>query len=179
MELSQTALAVMLLCAAPIGILLSILYRLTDFSQSSRDNAIIVVLQNLKDFLFMVAAAVLTVLLVYYANDGQFRYVAPLGVLGGYVFTDKLLSGVILKIRCVVCRILYISVKWTLGLILAPVMMVWRLTFGKRVEKVKSRAIIRKTENRALWWTAQASSGFENYTEAKEWKKNKNNRMRS
>lgn len=179
MELSQTALAVMLFCAAPIGICLSIVYRLTDFGRPSRGNAIIVVLQNLKDFAFMIAAAVLTVLLVYYANDGQFRYMAPVGVLVGYFLADKLFSGVVLRIRRVTCRVLLVIVKWTAGLILAPLALVWRATAGKRIEQAQNRAIVQKTQSRASWWTAQASCGFEDFTEAKEWKKKRNNRMRS
>lgn len=179
MELSQTALAVMLICAAPIGILLSILYRLTDLDRPSRGNAIIVVLQNLKDFLFMVAAAVLTVLLVYYANDGQFRYLAPVGVLLGYYLTDKLLSGIILKMRRGVCRVLLAIGKRTIGVILSPLRLVWRATLGKRMEQAHSRAIVLRTEKRASWWTVQASYGFEKSTEAKEWKKKKSNRTRS
>lgn len=175
MELSQTALAVMLLYAAPIGIFLSIIYRLTDFGRPTRGNAVIVVLQNLKDFLFVVVAAVLTVLLVYYANDGQFRYMAPVGVLGGYFFGIKLLSGAVLKVRTVIFTI----IGWTVGVMLAPLSLIWRVTFGKGVDRARRRAMVQKTEKRASWWMAQASSGFENYTEAKEWKNNTNNRKRS
>ena len=179
MEISQTALAVMLASAVPIGIVLSIAYRVTDFGWQSRKNAIIVVLQNIKDFLFMAVAAVMIVILVYYQNQGQFRYLAPVGVLGGYWLTDKLLSRTILKMRGWIWRTVCAVVTWSFGILFAPVMAIWRATLGKRVEQASHRAIIKRTENRASWWTAQASFGFENVTEAKEWKKKKNNRMRS
>lgn len=177
MELSQTALAVMLFCAAPLGILLNVVYRLTEprcARRAKSHKAVIVVLQNLKDFIFLIAAAVLVVLLVYYANDGQFRYLALAGALAGYWFSDRLLAKPILVCRDALCRL----VVKVMRVLLVPVVALWRITVGKGVDRAQNKAIIQKTDQRASWWTVQASSGFED-TEAKEWKKKKNNRIRS
>lgn len=174
MELSQTALAVMLVYAVPIGVVLNVAYRLTDLGKARSRHAIIMVLQNVKDFLFMITAALMVVLLVYYANDGQFRYVALVGVPVGYWLSERLIAKPLLLVRHVlwrlICRIMaYLSrpLAWMIG-----------KTLGKSMARAQSRAMIRKTEQRASWWTAQASYGFENNTEAKAWKNKKNNRTR-
>lgn len=160
MELSQTALAVMFVCAAPIGFVLGILYRLTDLDASRMGRATVLVLQNIKDFLFWIVAAVLTVLLVYYANDGQFRYLAPAGALLGFWVSSKLLAAPILAARRMALSVLGV----VLGFAFRPLGWVWRITLGKMLARSKMKAAQKQTQRRAEWWAEQASVGFENKT---------------
>lgn len=174
MELSQTALAVMLVYAVPIGVILNVAYRLTELDQARPRHAVIMVLQNVKDFLFMIVAAVLVVLLVYYVNDGQLRYVALAGVPIGFGLSERILARPLRiaarSVRRLACRLI--------GLLSRPAVWLCFQTLGKGAQRVQSRAMVQKTEKRASWWTAQAACGFENDTEAKAWKNKKNNRTR-
>lgn len=122
----------------------------------------------------MIVAAMMVVLLVYYANDGQFRYVALVGVPVGYWLSERLIARPLLFVKRtlwrLVCRIVVCLSR--------PLAWAFDKTLGKSVERAQSRAMVRKTEKRASWWTEQASYGFENNAEAKAWKNKKNSRTR-
>lgn len=122
----------------------------------------------------MIVAAVTVVLLVYYANDGQFRYVALVGVPVGYWLSERLIARPLLFVRGALWRL----ICRVAACLSRPLAWIFAKTLGKSIGRAQTRAMIQKTEKRASWWTAQASYGFENNTEAKAWKNKKNNRTR-
>ena len=73
MELSQTALAMLLLGGFPFGLALNLVYALTDFG-ALPESIVKKLLCNAKDFVFALMAGLLAIILVYYVNDGEFRY---------------------------------------------------------------------------------------------------------
>ena len=79
MELSQTSLAMLLLSGIPLGAALRIIYVLTDFSGLSY-LLFKRILHQVKDFIFAFFAGIVAVLLVYFINAGQSRYLVLLGL---------------------------------------------------------------------------------------------------
>lgn len=160
MEISQTALAALMVCAVPIGITLNVLYRIFEFPKGSK-SWIAVFLTNVKDFGVMIIAAVMTVVLSYYFNDGDYRYLAMVGALIGYVCSDLLLRKPILCVR-----------DWVLSfvgrIVSVPLSWIWNKTFGEFFEKFSKRERIKNTKKRIEYMVQNASIGFENNAEAKE-----------
>ena len=169
MELSQTALSVLILCGVPLGIIINVAYRLTDLGPQ-KNRIILHILTNVKDFAFLILAAVVTVLLVYYVNDGVYRFQSIAGILTGYMISDLLLGKLIVKIRNTVIE----AVLQILGV---PFVWIWSKTFGLLLAKTDHAFLIRKTDVSINTMMQLASNGFENYTEAKAWKNIKNKRM--
>ena len=160
MELSQSALALLALSAFPCGILLNVLYRLTDPTDSPQ-SIIGRLLIHIKDFVFMIAAGVLTVIISYYVNQGDYRYLAPVGTLIGYVLSDLLLRKSIQRIR-----------DWILSfvgrMISVPFHWIWKNTLGHATDKMRVAEQQKSTKKRIEYLMQSASNGFENNTEAKE-----------
>lgn len=160
MELSQSSLAMLMIGAVPIGALLSVAYRLTQFIKTP-SNVWQKIAINVKDFAFAVFAGLLTVILVYYVNDGDYRYLAPLGAVIGFLISDLLFAKLIIRIREYVLR--------TLGRVISvPIRWIWRLTVEPLMEKASFTSMVRSTDLRIKAMMRNASNGFENFTEAKE-----------
>lgn len=160
MELSQASLAMLALGAFPLGVLISVAYRIGAPSALTK-SVWIRTYANLRDFVFMIIAGVLTVILVYYVNDGEYRYLAPLGAIGGFLLGDMLLREPIIKARAWLIRglvrILSVPIAWVLQKTYFP--------FRVRISENTKR---RYTEKRIELMMQLASNGFENNTEAKE-----------
>ena len=158
MELSQTALAILLTASIPLGVLLNILYRITDLGQKPY-TVVKIILINIKDFLFMILACIAMVLLVYYINDGDYRFQTLIGTLIGYLVSDLLIGKRLIRVRNVVFR-----ACWNFFSI--PVLWIGRKTFGSAYTKINDRALLGKTIDRTKFVEMLASCGFENNTEA-------------
>ncbi len=159
MELSQTSLAMLMFGAMPIGVMLSIVYRLADPITTQR-SVFKKIYGNCKDFIFMILAGIMTVILVYYVNDGDYRYLAPLGAVTGFFVSDLLLGKLLVRIRDFVLftawRILSVPIRW-----------LWHLTIGPMIAKASLSKMIKSTDDRIEAMMLEASNGFENITEAK------------
>lgn len=169
MELSQTALAILFVYGLPLGGVLCILYRITDLEGLTK-NALICTLVHIKDFLFVLIAGIAIVLFVYYANDGDFRYLAIIGTIAGYAGAELLLGRIIVNVRNTLLRTAF-------GIISVPVEFFWRLTFGAIISKAQNKSLFRYTRDRVKKTVLKASNGFENITEAKEWMKRESSMM--
>lgn len=160
MELSQASLAMLALGAFPLGVLINLAYRIGAPSVPMK-SVWIRLYANLRDFVFMIIAGVLTVILVYYVNDGEYRYLAPLGAICGFLLGDLILREPIKKARAwlihVLGRILAVPVTWIL-----------RKTYFPLRVKISGDSQKRYTEKRKVLMMQLASNGFENNTEAKE-----------
>lgn len=158
MELSQTALAILLTVSIPVGVLLNITYRFTDLGKKPY-TALQIIFINIKDFLFIILACITMVLLVYYINDGDYRFHALIGTLIGYLVSDLLIGKKLVRVRNTILR-----VCWDFFSI--PLLWVGRKTFGCAYTKINDRALLSKTINRTKFVEMLASCGFENNTEA-------------
>lgn len=159
MELSQSSLAMLMIGAVPIGAFLSLAYRLAD-PIAAKQSVIQKIYVNCKDFVFMILAGIVTVILVYYVNDGDYRYLAPIGALIGFLLGDLAFKALVAKIK-----------RWLLGvlsyMITAPTKWIYRKTLEPIYAKAYAKSLIKRTEHRIEYMMQLASNGFENYTEAK------------
>lgn len=148
MELSQSALAMLLLVGLPVGAAISLAYALTCPSGQSNSLATRVFI-HVKDFVFVVLAGLLAVLLVYYVNHGEFRYPVLFGMLGGYVLTHAMLARLVCRVRDAVLRVLA-----------APIVWIWSFTLGRLFARVRMAGQIKLTEKKACELEMLASNGF-------------------
>lgn len=144
MELSQTALAMLLLCGIPAGAVFSIVYTLTEFDVAGKR-----ILTHLKDFCFMVLAGIVAVLLIYYVNAGQARFHVLFGMVMGYVLTHLVLSKLVLRIRNALFAVL-----------MAPLNLIWSFTLGRLCTKARMAMQIKRTEQTGRTVEQLASQGF-------------------
>lgn len=158
MELSQTALAILLTVSIPLGVFLNIAYRLTDWGQKPY-SALQIVFINVKDFLFIIIACIAMVLLVYYINDGDYRFQSLIGTLIGFFVSEMLIGKRIVQVRNVILHAFW-------GIISIPILWIGRKTFGRIGTQISNRALLSKTINRTNFMEMLASNGFENNTEA-------------
>ncbi len=150
MELSQTALAMLLLTGFPAGVMLNLAYALTDIG-AWRKSFGKKLMCNLKDFAFMLIAGLTAVLLVYYVNNGEFRYLVLLGMIGGYAASHVTLGKLVIRIRNTAARALSVPLAW-----------LWRVTLGRLYEKRRTTALFKGTQTRMEALMQLASNGFEN-----------------
>ena len=148
MELSQTSLAMLLLSGIPLGAALSIIYVLTDFSGLSY-LLFKRILQQVKDFIFAFFAGIVAVLLVYFINAGQSRYLVLLGLVMGFVLTYRAFSKPLLRTRNALLRVL-----------VAPISLIWSFTLGRLIAKVRMAKQIKMTEKKGRIAQQLASNGF-------------------
>lgn len=148
MELSQTSLAMLLLSGIPLGAALSIIYVLTDFSGLSY-LLFKRILQQVKDFIFAFFAGIVAVLLVYFINAGQSRYLVLLGLVMGFVLTYRAFSKPLLRTRNALLRVL-----------VAPISLICSFTLGRLIAKVRMAKLIKMTEKKGRIAQQLASNGF-------------------
>ena len=159
MELSQTALATLILGGLPTGILLNVAYRFLHIDTNK--SGIWLVLGNIRDFLFMILVSIITVLLVYYVNEGDYRYQVIVGIACGFGLSELVLGKLIVRVRDTVFRLL-------INMLALPVLFLKSKTIDPLLVKVYAQQLNRYTELRAKYLMQSASNGFENFTEAKE-----------
>jgi hypothetical protein len=169
MELSQTALAILFLYGLPLGGIFSLLYRITDL-EGLNTNTFKSILTQIKDFLFVVLAGIAIVIFVYYANEGDFRYLALVGAVIGFALFDMLIGKPIVKLRNALLGSLYFLIR-------IPVYYMYGKTIGRLKFKIENKSVFKHTQHRIKEMVLQASDGFECITEAKEWKKRGSIRM--
>ena len=150
MELSQFSLAVMLLAGVPAGVVLNLTYALTDM-RAMEDGFVKKLLHNVKDFIFAVLAGLMAVLTVYFVNDGEFRYLVIVGMIGGFAVSHFTLGRLVVRLRDATCRFLTVPLTW-----------IWAKTFGKLLIKARMRGQDKQTQIRMEKLLLLAANGFEN-----------------
>ena len=156
MELSQFQLANLLIGGIPVGIVLNSLYALTDIG-FLRNGIVKMLLQSIKDFTLMLAAGLTAVIFVYYINGGEVRCLVVIGVAAGYILSHFTLEKLILRVRSIVLRALFVPITW-----------IWSATFGILFSRVRQNAMVEGTEQRAQLLMLYASYGFENERRVKD-----------
>ena len=150
MELSQTSLAMLLLGGVPVGVALNLAYALTDI-QTIPIGFLKKLVCNVKDFLFMLIAGLAAILVVYFVNNGEFRYMVLVGMVGGFAVSRLTLQRVVIRVRDALLRAISVPLTW-----------IWTNTFGKLLSKARDRACTNQTQARTEQLTQLASNGFEN-----------------
>ena len=150
MELSQTALAMLFLVGFPAGTLLHVVYALTDTGVGNAHLGRLL-MRQVKDFAFMIAAGVVAVLLVYYVNNGEFRYLVLAGMIGGYAVSYVTLGKLVVHVRNIAVHALS-----------APLLWLWRVTLGRLYSKLRVGVRCKATQTRIDVLQQLASNGFEN-----------------
>ena len=150
MELSQTALAMLFLVGFPAGTLLHVVYALTDTGVGNAHLGRLL-MRQVKDFAFMIAAGLVAVLLVYYVNNGEFRYLVLAGMIGGYAVSYVTLGKLVVHVRNIAVHALSVPLLW-----------LWRFTLGRLFSKLRVSARFKATQTRIDVLQQLASNGFEN-----------------
>lgn len=156
MELSQFQLANLLIGGIPVGIVLNSLYALTDIG-FLRNGIVKMLLQSIKDFTLMLAAGLTAVIFVYYINGGEVRCLVVIGVAAGYILSHFILEKLILRVRSIVLRALFVPITW-----------IWSATFGVLLARIRRSAQEKDTEQRSQLLMLYASYGFENERRVKD-----------
>lgn len=150
MELSQSALAMLLVGGFPAGVALNLVYVLIDI-ESLQHTWMYKLLVNVKDFIFILVAGLVAVLTVYYVNNGEFRYMVLVGMLCGFLLSHVTLGKLALLVKNAILKALGVPVTW-----------LWRITIGKLCEKVRIEAMQKNTVLRMEEIIKKATNGFEN-----------------
>ncbi len=130
------------------------------------------VLRFLCDLLFMVAAAVALILLCYYANDGQLRAPAPVGMACGFFVYRHTVSPWVLRLSAVILKQTRRCVSALLRLLAIPLRWLWRVTVGRMTAAIRNGLREKQTLRRIRDLTDSAARGFdlpvERHSERKE-----------
>lgn len=158
MEVSQRALAYMLLWALLGGALLGCLYDLFSFhrreckensscaarlaertrlpgplawrkqrAKSSKREWVSIVVLMAHDVLFCLLFALAAVLLLYYTNDGQWRWSVPIGMLSAFLLYRATLGRLVRRALEILLILMRALLLWTIALLLYPIRRMWRL----------------------------------------------------
>lgn len=150
MELSQASLAMLLLAGMPVGVILHFIYALSDINFMS-EGLLKKLFGNLKDFFFTTIVGIAAILMVYFVNNGEFRYMILVGIVSGYVVSHLVFHKAIVASRNAIIR-----------LITTPLVWVFTNTFGKVFEKARAKERKKQTILRIEQLMQLASNGFEN-----------------
>ena len=150
MELSQASLAMLLLAGMPVGVILHFIYALSDINIMS-EGLLKKLFGNLKDFFFTTIVGIAAILMVYFVNNGEFRYMILVGIVSGYVVSHLVFHKAIVASRNAIIR-----------LITTPLVWFFTNTFGKVFEKARAKERKKQTILRIEQLMQLASNGFEN-----------------
>lgn len=120
-----------------------------------------------EDAIFGVVWGALTVLLIYFTNDGIFRAMAPFGMVSGFLAYYHTVGRLVLSFSQVIVYLLRAALSYlTAALLLPPrgLLWLWRHTLGAyirniRVSVASKRAAARRREAQRLL-TAYAEQGW-------------------
>ena len=150
MELSQASLAMLLLAGMPVGVILHFIYALSDINTMS-EGLLKKLFGNLKDFFFTTIVGIAAILMVYFVNNGEFRYMILVGIVSGYVASHLVFHKAIVASRNAIIR-----------LITTPLVWLFTNTFGKVFERARAKERKKQTILRIEQLMQLASNGFEN-----------------
>lgn len=162
---TQRALALLLVYAVAVGFclggvydLLRILRMLCGFpKKQERPSAFFAVLLFLEDVLFMLIVAIALILLCYYANDGQVRAPAIIGLACGFFAYWQTVGRLVVAMAERVVKLIRKMLAFCLHLMAIPVKGLWHLTVGRMMVARRERM----TQRRIRALTESASRGFD------------------
>ena len=167
--LSQRTLALLFVYAALTGFGLGVVYdglrvlrmalgdARTPASGQGRKRRPLAILLFAEDVLFMLATAVALILLCYYANDGQLRAPAPVGMACGFFVYMQTVSRLTVRLAEAVLGLVRRGLLWFLGLLAIPLRGLWSLTVGRMMALRRERA----TDKGIRALTESALQGFD------------------
>ncbi len=117
------------------------------------------IVRFLEDLAFSLSCGVALILLLYYTNDGRFRLMAVIGMIGGYA-TYRLTIGRLFNWAAprLVCGVHWL-IRQTLCLLLLPIRWLvrwWQCTVGAAIR----RMLQRRRERIAERYTKQGSEAY-------------------
>ncbi len=182
--LSQRTLALMFVYAALTGFGLGVVYdglrvlrmALGDTrapaSGQGRRRWPLAVLLFAEDMLFMLTASLALILLCYYANDGQLRAPAPVGMACGFFVYMQTVSRLVVRLTEAVLRLVRRVLLRCLRLLAIPIRGLWSLTVGRMMAARRESA----TDKGIRALTESALRGFDILGEDRENHKDRENR---
>ena len=119
------------------------------------------------DVLFGVVCGMALVLLLYYANDGQFRFLAVFGMACGFFVYYHTLGRLVMLFSEAIVFAVRRLVRWIVRLVLLPLRAFSRLLYrmvGRRlallVKRIRYRRSVRYTDQTVESYVRLASQGF-------------------
>lgn len=184
MEISQTLLGFMFVCAVITGAFLGVIYdviRITriivgirytrkDTTHSVGEcdvmphDALTVrilraVLVFIEDVIFCLVCGVCVVLLLYYTNDGQFRGIAVLGVAAGFFVYYVTVGRVVIRFSEFIVELLQRALRLILKVIVLPIKLIYCL-YCSTLGKILARLWERYRANREERYTRRIMSAY-------------------
>ena len=121
----------------------------------------------LGDVLFGVVCGVALIILLYYANDGQFRFLAVFGMACGFFVYYHTLGRLVMLFSEAIVLAIRRLVRWTVQLVLVPLRAIARLLYravGQRivllVKRIRYKRNVRYTDQAIDACVRLASQGF-------------------
>jgi hypothetical protein len=156
MTVDPIALARMFLASLLCGVLLELFweclgfigcivrYRKKGSTKPVKDNPVGLVIIFIKDILFFTIAGVVVAVLIYWTNDGQFRFLALAGLLIGFLICYKTLGSLLRKLNEQLVKLLFVLI----GILTYPVRKLIALIasiIGRAAESERRRRMKRFT----------------------------------
>ena len=110
-----------------------------------------------EDIVFLLIAGVSLILLCYYANDGQLRAPAGLGMAGGFWIYRRTLSRPVLRVADRLLKGLRWMTRSLLGLVFRPLRRLYAVTIARGAYSLRER----RTRARLDQLTRAATRGFD------------------
>ncbi|MBQ9780608.1 MAG: hypothetical protein IJW00_06655 [Clostridia bacterium] len=127
-----------------------------------------------EDLCFALLCGTILLLLLYFINDGQFRFISPLGMACGYFVFYVTLGSLLRKLSGAVVSVLHRMITGLLSLLWRPIRklgtLLYRLTLSPillQIRDTKLKRQIEYTERKIRRFHIQAGSLF-GQTEAKD-----------
>ena len=175
MEVSQKLLCLLLLVSVAFGVLLGLCYDvfriirillgwhqgLSAYTPEKRHrwhHWAGQILLFVQDLLFGVLSGVVLILILYFVNDGQVRFLAPLGLACGFFAYTFTLGKLICAVSEVIARFIRKLVKWLVSavykMVSLPVKWLFRLLDHVMLSRIR-RAMCKRKEAKQILYTQQ------------------------
>lgn len=162
---TQRALALLFVYAAAVGFGLGGVYDLLRIlrmfcgypKKKGRPSVFLTALLFFEDVLFMLITSVALILLCYYANDGQIRAPALIGMACGFFAYWQTVGRLVVAVAGRAVKLIRKILALCLHLIAVPVKGLWRMTAGRMTVAHRERM----TQRRIRALTDSAARGFD------------------
>lgn len=129
-------------------------------SRTGKGRILRAILLFAEDVLFMLVASVTLILLCYYANDGQIRALAVVGMLGGYFVYVAAVSPWFIRLIGMLLHLLHRLLRACVIVLLVPLRGLWSRTAGRWLMRGLRKRKERMTQKNIQLLTDAASRGF-------------------
>jgi hypothetical protein len=154
MEISQTLLGLMYVWAVVAGALWGVVYDVlrlirTVLGFHTGERVWHKVVLFAEDVLFGLVGGVILILLLYYTNNGQFRGLAPLGMVSGFFVYEQTVGRLVRLCLDWLVAMIGRMVRWAVRCVCLPFRMLYRLyerVIGRRLRERRDRIRLRRME---------------------------------